>query len=93
MKKIVINSCYGGFSLSDDAIKSYHDQTGVTLSMFGSDVPRDNAALVAIVEQMGRKACGGYAQLKVVEIPVDVEWEIGEHDGNEWIAEKHRVWK
>ena len=28
-----------------------------------------------------------------VEIPDDVEWQIEEYDGSEWIAEKHRIWR
>jgi hypothetical protein len=31
MKKIVINSCYGGFSLSPDAIKRYAELAGLNL--------------------------------------------------------------
>jgi hypothetical protein len=27
-----------------------------------------------------------------VEIPDNVEWEIMEYDGTEYIAEKHRKW-
>jgi hypothetical protein len=37
-------------------------------------------------------ANGTYANLKVVTIPGDVDWEIGEYDGMEWVAEKHRTW-
>jgi hypothetical protein len=48
--------------------------------------------LVAVVEKLGEKADGFCATLKVVEIPEDVDWEIGEYDGNEWVAEKHRTW-
>jgi hypothetical protein len=33
------------------------------------------------------------AELKVVESPDDVEWEIEEYDGIEWIAEVHRTWE
>jgi hypothetical protein len=35
---------------------------------------------------------GDFAELKVVEIPDDVQWQIEEYDGKEWIAEKHRTW-
>ena len=31
MKKIIINACYGGFSLSDAAIKLYAKKKGLTL--------------------------------------------------------------
>ena len=32
------------------------------------------------------------ANHKIVEIPADVEWQIQEYDGMEWVAEKHRTW-
>ena len=37
-------------------------------------------------------ANGGSANIKVVEVPEDVDWEIAEYDGVEWVAEKHRTW-
>lgn len=33
-----------------------------------------------------------HADLKIVEIPPDVDWEINEYDGVEWVAETHRTW-
>ena len=56
------------------------------------ELSRDDADLVAAVESLGSKAGGDYADLKIVEIPDDVEWQIGEYDGTEWVAEKHRTW-
>jgi len=56
------------------------------------DIPRDDPALVQTVEELGKAASGKYSSLKVVEIPDDVEWQIEEYDGVEWIAEKHRTW-
>jgi hypothetical protein len=38
------------------------------------------------------KSSGVYAELKIVDIPDDVEWEIDEYDGKEWVAEVHRTW-
>ena len=35
---------------------------------------------------------GVFASLKIVEIPLDVEWEIFEYDGIEEIHEKKRKW-
>jgi len=55
----------------------------------------DNRAdpdLIAVIEQLGKKANGSCADLKIVEIPDDVEWEISEYDGNEHVAECHRTW-
>ena len=56
------------------------------------DIARNDPALVQVVEEMGDKANGDHATLKVVEIPDDVEWQIDEYDGSEWVAEKHRTW-
>ena len=33
-----------------------------------------------------------YAELKIVEVPDDVVWEIDEYDGLESISEVHRRW-
>lgn len=57
-----------------------------------ADIERDDMDLVKVVEEMGERASGRFSALKVVEIPKEVEFQIEEHDGNEWIAEKHRTW-
>ena len=53
---------------------------------------RDCRRLVAVVEALGKAANGAYAELRVVEIPADVQYEIDEYDGLEHIAEVHRTW-
>ena len=53
---------------------------------------RDDPTLVSVVEELGPEASGSYSELKVVEIPDDVDWKIVEHDGKEHVAEKHRTW-
>ena len=53
---------------------------------------RADPDLVAVVEEMGHKANGQYANLVIVEIPDDVQWHLAEYDGVEWVAEKHRTW-
>lgn len=94
MTKIVINTCYGGFGLSTKGeeeylkIKNLYDET----NFYSRDIPRDDPALVQVVEQLGSASSDSFAKLKVIEIPDDVEWEIKECDGIEWIAEKHRIW-
>ena len=54
---------------------------------------RDDPILIQVVEELGETANGRCASLKIIEIPDDVEWTIGEYDGQEWIAEKHRTWE
>jgi hypothetical protein len=141
--KVVINSCYGGFSLSQEGVMRYAEIKGITLypevdpkwksmklvtywtcppeertgilpdekfyeasmeerqasnNAYGSltlndrDIARDDPVLVQVVEEMGADANGRCADLRVVEIPDDVEWEIEEYDGKEWVAEVHRTW-
>lgn len=55
-------------------------------------IERNDPALVKTVEELGRLSDGFCALLEVIEIPEDVDWEIAEYDGNEWVAEKHRTW-
>jgi hypothetical protein len=55
-------------------------------------IPRNDPILIQVVEELGDKANRFGSKLKVVEIPDDVEWQIEEYDGAEWISEKHRVW-
>jgi hypothetical protein len=142
IRRVVINTCHGGFGLSHAAILAYLDKCGAPVwteanEKFGGlipfnyylvppeeripgdpdnwhemtmaerqahnaaysrtvfherDVARDDPYLVAVVEELGDAASGRHAELKVVEIPSNVDWEIDEYDGKEWIAEKHRTW-
>jgi hypothetical protein len=56
------------------------------------DIPRDDEDLIKVVEKLGKKANGDCAELKIIEIPDDIDWEITEYDGNESIEEVHRSW-
>lgn len=90
---VVINDCYGGFGLSERAIREYKIMAGITdADFYDRDIPRDDPYLVKIVKELGISANGPHANLKIVEIPGDVEWLIQEYDGAEWVAEKHRTW-
>jgi hypothetical protein len=60
---------------------------------YDRDLARDDPCLVQVVEQLGAGANGRHADLKVVEIPDDVNWYIEEYDGREWVAERHRTWE
>jgi hypothetical protein len=59
---------------------------------YDKDIPRDDPVLVTLVRELGQAANGEHARLKVVRIPVDVDWQIEDYDGKEWISEKHRTW-
>lgn len=53
---------------------------------------RDCPVLVKLVEEMGASANGRCADLKVVEIPDDIDYTIEDYDGSEHIAEAHQTW-
>jgi hypothetical protein len=59
-----------------------------------SDISRNDPSLIKIIEKFGSdKISSENSLLKVVEIPDDVDWDIGEsEEGIEWIYEKHRTW-
>ena len=89
--KIVINTRYGGFGLSKEALALFNERSGAVVT-YDFNIKRNDPILVEIVEQLGEAANGDFAELKVVKIPDDVQWQIEEYDGVEWIAEKHRTW-
>ena len=93
LQYVVINDCYGGFSLSDRAIREYKLMAGITAVDFcDRDIPRDDPYLVKVVKSLGMAANGSCASLKIVEVPTGVNWHIAEYDGAEWVAEDHRTW-
>ena len=88
MRKIVINACFGGFGLSEKAVSLL----GETYN-YEWEIQRDDPELVRVVEALGAEANDRHAELKVIQIPEDVDWEIKEYDGIEHVAEKHRTWR
>lgn len=148
-KKVVVNRCYGGFSLSPKAVRRMaelqgkpcyffdykrdpisEEAAGKTPLFFAYSVPnpvevagddaafhswsleereasnsrweairlsnrpgnREDPRLIQVIEELGEAADGPHAELEIVEIPADVEYEIAEYDGLEHVAEKHRTW-
>lgn len=88
IRKIVVNRCFGGFGISKKACK----HMGLDCNASHWDIKRDSSKLVAAVEALGDDASAQLAELKIVEIPADVEWEIDDYDGMESVHEKHRSW-
>jgi hypothetical protein len=92
--KIVINTCHGGFGLSDPALEKYFRRKNILDEDFCVDsILRNDPVLVEIVEEMGSSANGKFSDLKIVEVPDDVNWFIDDYDGYEWVAERHRTWR
>ena len=76
-------------SLVDSSCVTYYDGD----EWFNErEIDRNDATLVRVVQELGEKANGFCARLKIISIPVDVQWEVIEYDGLEHIAEKARKW-
>lgn len=76
--KLVINTCYGGFELSDKAEKMLGGENAYELE-------RDDPKLVEVVETLGKEAYNtDVSRLSVVEIPDNAtDYEVNEYDGYE----------
>jgi len=57
------------------------------------NIKRTDPILIQVIKELGQSADSKFSELKVIDVPDDVEWAIEEYDGIEWIAEKHRVWR
>jgi hypothetical protein len=60
--------------------------------LYSRDFDREDPTLIQVVNELGKTASGSCADLVIVEIPADVNYEIKEYDGMEHIAEVHRTW-
>lgn len=106
--KIVINRCWGGFGLSSEAHKLIAERKGwkhacddwdndywyntSNQPIYSYDLDRNDSDLIAVIEQLGDKAGSDYSELKIVNIPDDVDWYISDYDGIEKVHEQHRLW-
>lgn len=80
---IVINKCFGGFSLSDTACKLLNCDPYDFLTNYPA---RTSPELVGCITLLGKEASGEYARLEVVSIPdTATDWEIEECDGYEGV--------
>ena len=76
--KIVVNKCYGGFSVNNDIVKMLNLKNGYDL-----EDDRTNAKLIALIES-GINVNNRFSDLVVVEIPDDAtDYTIEEYDGYE----------
>ena len=109
MTKIVINIEYDYLCLTKTAMERYIELSQRPIQIVDEDdeyrqytlndepfhrrdIERTDPALIQLVEETNGKCCN-LGELRVVEIPDDVEWEIFSWDNSrEEIHEKHRSW-
>jgi hypothetical protein len=83
MKKVVLNKCYGGFDLSDKALELIAKRKNTTDRINHWGLKRDDADLIAVVEELGTEAEGHCSELRIEEFDEGVKYTISEYDGNE----------
>jgi len=88
--KIILNKCWGGPSLSNEAMKilgyPIHEEfeAGGRL-ILDKEGGRTNPKIIKVIEELGERANGHRAHLKVVEIPDNCSYRISEYDGIETV--------
>lgn len=60
--------------------------------LYLKDEHREDPILIEVVEELGEKTSGRFGNLKVVEIPDDLEYVIDEYDGIETLHQKVKEW-
>ena len=83
----VINTCYGGFGLSQEAKKLMGNE-----KLDEDKLPRNDKLLVEVVRKLGKKAEGKHAELVVIKLKPATRYVIYEFDGMETIAEDHKMY-
>ena len=93
MTKVVYNGCYGGFSLSEAALKRGRELSGNPEwgGYAGRDVCRHDHILVRVVEELGGAANGSCAVLCIEELPDGTQYRIDEYDGKENVETRDSV--
>lgn len=85
--KVVINTCFGGFGLSE-AAEARYDEIAAERGMDGFDsvydLSRHCPILVQVVEELGDAASDDLSELCIVQIPGN-RYKIREYDGRESI--------
>lgn len=94
MYKVVINSCYGGFGLSEEAsdllyskypdmLEVYKGYNREEIKYLKHEIERHDKRLIEVIEELGvEKSSGDYAKLYIEEIETPM-YRITEYDGFE----------
>lgn len=102
MYKVVINSCYGGFGLSEEAndllhskypdmLEVFDDYEGGEIKYLKHEIERHDKRLIEVIEELGvEKSSGMCAKLYIEEIGTPM-YRISEYDGFEDIETPHSL--
>ena len=79
-------------SLGKDGTCKEYNKIYNKINFYDHDIERTDLNLIKVVEELREEASGSCANLKIVEIPNNTQYQIDEYDGLESIHEKHRSW-
>jgi len=84
---VLINTCYGGFGISNKARYLYKQLTGNKLDTYSYDC-RNDALVIKIVLRLGKVARDSHAKLKICLVPefIGNHFKIHEYDGLESLS-------
>ncbi|MCD6346411.1 MAG: hypothetical protein J7L96_03220 [Bacteroidales bacterium] len=58
---------------------------------WGQDIERNDPALIQMVEELGKES-SPFSELKIIEIPDDVDFKIIFYNDSEIVIDKYRMW-
>jgi hypothetical protein len=95
MVKVVYNDCYGGFSLSNEALDWLLERGSKGVELYEEVIlgikgtwrgPRHDPLLIECIETLGEKANGRFGKLEIHELN-GPKYIIDEYDGMEYVQE------
>jgi hypothetical protein len=91
---VLINIKYGGYGLSEQAMKMYSDRTGNKIDKYGDyTISRSDPVLIQIFKELGPAINDKCCQINEGKVPVDAvhanAFEIDDYDGAEGININH----
>lgn len=95
--KILYNTCYGGFSFSDEFIVELNRRFPEKRAEAHAFELRTDPEAIALFEELGPvRSSGPHSSLKIRNIPDGMDWDIDEYDGKEsiqWDLPKNKILK
>lgn len=88
--KIVLNKAYGGFALSEEALRYLGFHVDDAIMPFyhcpeAMDMKRNDPRLIEVVEKLGKSAGDSCSKLVIEDVPAGYAYKIREYDGYEHI--------
>jgi hypothetical protein len=84
--KVVINTCYGGFRLSEEGKARLRElNPSLPEGFYEEQIPRHDKYLVQVVEELGVMAGASWGTALEVRVIEGKKYRVCEYDGMEWV--------